>query len=218
MRPFFIVIVIFLAACGPSQEEKQNIAKVTCSIMAETRNMDSAIRVEKVNDARVKIGGEPFLQGDEEIKRSFKYGLCELLVLNDPGYDASISMKIEMENRLTDERIAEAAARQKKEMEAAEAAEVARIKQEKEWRLKQEENRSKDNKEGLHSLNANFAMSLRRAMQKCTRIDKVMNADIFRENYENYIFGVTELEWFWDRCNNNPCTDICEVLANVVPN
>ena len=80
---FIITISLILASCGPSSEEKKNIAAVTCSIMGETRNMDAAVRVEKLNNAREKIGGEPFLEGDSVIKEAFKYGLCEELVLNE---------------------------------------------------------------------------------------------------------------------------------------
>ena len=68
MKILFSVICLFLlTSCGPSQEEKQRIAAVTCSIMGETRNMDAAVRVEKMNEAREKIGAEPFLSGDDAI-------------------------------------------------------------------------------------------------------------------------------------------------------
>ena len=83
MKRLILLIAIFLTACGPSPEEKRNIAAVTCSIMGETRNMDSAVRIEKMNNAREKIGGEPFLDGDYVIKESFEYGLCQELVLNE---------------------------------------------------------------------------------------------------------------------------------------
>ena len=81
MKRLLLLSIILLTACGPSQEEKENIAAVTCSIMSETRNMDSAVRVEKMNNAREKIGGEPFLDGDSKIKESIGYGLCQELVL-----------------------------------------------------------------------------------------------------------------------------------------
>ncbi len=77
-----IAISLILASCGASQEDK-NIAAVTCSIMGETRNMDAAVRVREMNNAREKIGGEPFLQGDDAIKEAFEYGLCQELVLNE---------------------------------------------------------------------------------------------------------------------------------------
>ena len=77
MRYIILLLVLFTAACGPTQSEKEDIAKVACAIIGETRNMDSAIRVEKVNDARKQIGAPPYLDGDDEIKRAVKYGLCE---------------------------------------------------------------------------------------------------------------------------------------------
>ena len=81
--------MVLLASCGLSQEEKTNIAAVTCSIMSETRNMDAAIRVREMNDAREKIGGEPFLRGDSAIQEAFEYGLCQELVLNE-SYDETL--------------------------------------------------------------------------------------------------------------------------------
>ena len=72
---------LMMSACGPSQGEKETIASVTCSIMSETRNMDSAVRIREMNNAREKIGGEPFLGGDAAIKESFQSGLCQELVL-----------------------------------------------------------------------------------------------------------------------------------------
>ena len=65
-----ILSFVLLASCGLSQEEKTNIAAVTCSIMGETRNIDAAVRVEKMNDAREKIGGEPFLRDADAIQEA----------------------------------------------------------------------------------------------------------------------------------------------------
>ncbi len=45
-----ILSLTLLASCGPSAEEKKNIAAVTCSIMGETRNMDGAIQDLVIND------------------------------------------------------------------------------------------------------------------------------------------------------------------------
>jgi len=92
-----ILSFIVLASCGPSQKDK-NIAAVTCSIMSETRNMDAAIRVEKMNDAREKIGGEPFLRGDSAIQEAFEWGLCQELVLNE-SYDEILHAKREQERK-----------------------------------------------------------------------------------------------------------------------
>ena len=78
-----ILSLVLLVSSGVSQEEKTNITVVTCSIMGKTRNMDAVIRVEKMNDAREKIGGEPFLDGDDAIQESFEFRLCQDLVLDD---------------------------------------------------------------------------------------------------------------------------------------
>ena len=79
-----LVLMVFgIVGCSMPQEEKENIAAVTCSIMSETRNMDAAVRVRELNEARDKIGGEPFLRGDAAIKEAFDWGLCQQLVLNE---------------------------------------------------------------------------------------------------------------------------------------
>ena len=109
-----LCLTLTLIACGPSQEDK-DVAAVTCAVMGETRNMDAAIRVREINAAREKIGGEPFLRGDDAIKEAFEYGLCEELVLN-VAYDESLGYlkdaerereRIAAEKRAERERIAE---------------------------------------------------------------------------------------------------------------
>jgi len=111
---FSIISLILITACGPSQQEKENIAAVTCSIMSETKNIDAAIRVREINNAREKISKGPFLRGDEAIKEAFKYGLCKELVLSE-SYDETLQLlkdakkereRIEAE-RLAEERIIE---------------------------------------------------------------------------------------------------------------
>ncbi len=98
-----ILSFVLLASCGVSQEEKKNIAAVTCSIMGETRNMDSAVRVREMNNAREKIGGEAFLDGDDAIQEAFEWGLCQELVLGT--YDEKLqSLKDAKQER---ERIAD---------------------------------------------------------------------------------------------------------------
>ena len=86
MKLLLLILTIFLFACGPSQEEKENIATISCNIMGESRNMDAAFRIREINDAREKIGGAPFLNSDKEIKESFEYDLCKELVLGDSNY------------------------------------------------------------------------------------------------------------------------------------
>ena len=91
-RVLVILGMFLLTSCGQSQEEKKDIAAVTCSIMSETRNIDAAVRVREMNSAREKIGGEPFLRGDDAIIESLSYELCEELVLND-NYDESYRLR-----------------------------------------------------------------------------------------------------------------------------
>ena len=76
--------------------------------------MDAAVRVREMNEARGKIGGEPFLSGDDAIKESFEFGLCQALVLNE-NYDESLQSlkdakrereRIAAEKRAEEERIA----------------------------------------------------------------------------------------------------------------
>ena len=86
--------ILLITGCGPSQEEREKVAAVTCSIMSETRNMDAAVRVQKMNDAREKIGGEPFLSGDYAIKEALEFGLCQELVLNETYDERLLSLKV----------------------------------------------------------------------------------------------------------------------------
>lgn len=114
MSRWIVILSMFLLmSCGQTQDQKNKIAAVTCSIMSETRNMDAAIRVREMNDAREKIGGEPFLEGDAVIQEAFGWGLCEELILNE-NYDETLNSlkdikrereKIEAEKRAEEERI-----------------------------------------------------------------------------------------------------------------
>ena len=116
MKNYLVLfLTLTLIACGPSQDEKEKIAAVSCAVMSETRNMDAAIRVREMNAAREKIGGEPFLRGDDAIKEAFEYGLCEELVLDAAIYDESLGFlkdaererkRIAAEERAERERIA----------------------------------------------------------------------------------------------------------------
>ena len=106
-----VAMTLLLTGCGQSQDEKEKIASVSCAIMSESRNMDASIRVEKINEARDDIGGEPFLDGDDAIKEAFEYGLCQELVLNETYYESLQSLKefeqIAGEKRAKEQRIAD---------------------------------------------------------------------------------------------------------------
>jgi type IV secretory pathway VirB10-like protein len=142
-----ILSLVLLAACGPSQKDK-NIAAVTCSIMGETRNMDAAVRVREMNDAREKIGGEPFLGGDSAIQEAFELELCQELVLGT--YDETLQSLKEIE-KLAWEAGAEdrKIAAEKQRIAAEKRAEEQRIAAEKraeEQRIAAEKQRIADSK------------------------------------------------------------------------
>lgn len=145
-RIALVIVVLTLAACGPSQEDVNNTATITCNIMGESRNMDAAMRIKEINAAREKIGAEPFLDSDDVIKESFEWGLCEELVKNDPGYSSKVFKLRAAAQKVAEERRAsEAEARRKQEAEEAEARRIreeVRLKreaEEAEARLKREE-------------------------------------------------------------------------------
>lgn len=126
---FVLFSILLITGCGQSQEEKQRIAEVTCAIMAETRNMDAAIRVEKLNEAREQIGGKPFLAGDAKIKEAVGMELCPELILDDGAYErraAEIEREIaqrqeqEAAKKREEERLRAVAIAQKKALEAEE--------------------------------------------------------------------------------------------------
>ena len=97
------LFLIMVVSCGMSDKEKNEIAIITCNIIAESRNMDASLRIKEVNAAREKIGEEKFLETDEYIKTAYKYGLCKELVLNDPNFEDKLLESIEEETkRLTD--------------------------------------------------------------------------------------------------------------------
>jgi hypothetical protein len=150
-----ILSLVLLASCGLSQDEKENIAAITCSIMSETRNMDAAVRVEKMNDAREKIGGEPFLSGDDAIKEAFEYGLCHELVL-DESYNETLQ---HLKDAKRERRRAAAEKRAEEQrivaIKRAEEQRIVAMKRAEEQRIAAEKQRIADSKptvkEELHS-------------------------------------------------------------------
>ena len=89
-RTVIFGICIALAACGPSQKDIENVATITCNIMGESRNMDAAFRIKEINSAREKIGAEPYLGTDWQIKESFSRGICKELVKGDGAYEVAL--------------------------------------------------------------------------------------------------------------------------------
>ena len=61
-------VLFLLTACGPSQQEINEIAQLSCNLMANSKNMDAAYRIEKINEARSEIGGKRFLASDKKFE------------------------------------------------------------------------------------------------------------------------------------------------------
>ena len=147
---FATLLLSFLFSCGPSPEEiaaelkqRNDLATVTCNFMAESRNMDAAMRIKEINSARERLGEELYLGTDSGIVESFKYGLCKELVLNDPEYNAKLItiMEAVAEQTRKDEERARIA-REK----AAEEARIAREKAAEEARIAAEKKAKEDKK------------------------------------------------------------------------
>nr|MDA7554636.1 energy transducer TonB [Gammaproteobacteria bacterium] len=166
--------ILLLSACGPSQEEiaeqerlaeeakvaelkqRSDLATVTCNFMAESRNMDAAMRIKEINSVRERLGEDFYLGTDAGIKESLEYGLCRELVLNDPDYNSKLLETItavkEAEEiaRIASEKLAEEKARLAKEKKAEEER-IAKLKKAEEERIarvkKAEEERMKKEKE-----------------------------------------------------------------------
>jgi hypothetical protein len=97
MKQILLLTAIFLTACGPSDQEKEEIAQASCNLIDESKNIDDTVRIREINAARNKIGEDAFLQSDDAIKESLKYGLCKELVLKDILYTDKLVAAIEAE-------------------------------------------------------------------------------------------------------------------------
>lgn len=79
------VVIIFIYSCSGSilsKNDKKEIAIITCNILAETKEFNSAQTIKEVNLAREKIGQERFLGTSQDIKDAFKFNICIELILN----------------------------------------------------------------------------------------------------------------------------------------
>lgn len=91
MKYLFLFCALFLiSACGPSQEEMDSIAKVTCNIIKETKADQGALRLQQINDARKQIGGVAFTSSDDFLVEATTYDLCESLVKNEKDFLAKM--------------------------------------------------------------------------------------------------------------------------------
>ena len=113
-----IISLVLITACGPSLQEKEEIAIVTCNIMGESLNMNASLRIKEMNEAREKIKEKRFLEGNAKIKESFTYGLCKELVMNDSDYENKLTELKELE-RIAKEKVEklERLAREKRDEE-----------------------------------------------------------------------------------------------------
>ena len=88
------LLLLALAGCGISVEEKTNQAIATCNVMSEYSESDGALRIKEVNAAREKIREPLFLGSSDQIEQALKYDLCEALLLNEPDYDDKLTAAI----------------------------------------------------------------------------------------------------------------------------
>ena len=110
MRLFHISVLIFLTASPVAYGwTDKEVAAVTCSIIGATRNMDGAIRIEKVNQTRKELGRSPYLYGDDILQQALLFDVCIDLVLDD-----------DWETKLTAAQEREAEARRQREARKAE--------------------------------------------------------------------------------------------------
>tara|TARA_A100001035_G_scaffold253660_1_gene226986 strand:+ start:1389 stop:2186 length:798 start_codon:yes stop_codon:yes gene_type:complete len=106
----FLPILFLLVACGPSDEEKQNVAIITCNIISETKNMDPATKIKEMNAAREEIKGEPYLFGEDKINESLEYDLCvNLVLMSETEYEKVLLAAKEEEERKIQEEMSEMA-------------------------------------------------------------------------------------------------------------
>ena len=102
-----VIISISITSCSNenlSKKDKAEIAIITCNIMAETKQINSAQVIKELNIAREKIGQDRFLGNSKDIATSFELNLCTELVLNSDGEYKRILQK-ETERLETQENI-----------------------------------------------------------------------------------------------------------------
>jgi hypothetical protein len=184
MKKLLPLLLIFcIVGCGPSSDEKERIAAVTCSIIKETNDFQSSERVEKINEAREKIKLPPYLDGDEEIIRSINFNTCELLVKNDRSY-------FEKTNELEKSYYAElerlAAEKKAEEERLAILAEQERLKKEEEWRKQ----RLEIEEFGLFVLRVHLLSSEVNANNMVTQINEGGFPAFFEIDSDTKLYGV----------------------------
>jgi|GEM_PF-6132748 len=71
---------------GNKFSDNARVAAVTCAVISESKPWQAAFRVERVNQAREKLGLQAYLDGDKKLMRAIANDTCGLLVLDDPKY------------------------------------------------------------------------------------------------------------------------------------
>ena len=105
MKKLLALLLLFgIVGCSPSEKDvaetrSQNIdiSISTCNLMKESSTNDGVLRLREINAAREKMGKELFLGTDSDVRQSIYYGLCSLLVLDDPIYDIKLKERIDSE-------------------------------------------------------------------------------------------------------------------------
>jgi len=93
----FIMTLLLVSGCGPSNEEKLQIATIACNIIGSTRMMDASERIREVNSVREEIGESPFLEDDILIQKAIRYDMCKDLVVNANEFIERIELNVQEE-------------------------------------------------------------------------------------------------------------------------
>ena len=103
MRRLLLLPVFLIALIGNplhAEIDKNRVAAVTCAIISETTEEQSAFRVKEVNNARREIGTDPYLLGDSAIRIAIRGDICDLLVLNSPLWKDKLNLILrDMQNK-----------------------------------------------------------------------------------------------------------------------
>jgi len=84
-----ILSLVLLVSCGPSQEEKQQQAVITCNVIEATKRMDIASTIREINTTRETIGESLFVDGSDIVENAVFFGLCEEMVINEDNWENS---------------------------------------------------------------------------------------------------------------------------------
>lgn len=72
MRIAIAAVLILLTSCGPSDEERNQIAMVTCNVLKLSN--DPIFRLKELNAARERLDEELFTGTDADIEESYIAG------------------------------------------------------------------------------------------------------------------------------------------------